>query len=426
MRDIALLTILVGLCWLALLRPWFGVVGLAILGAMHPQSYGGEFMSQLPMFKVLFLVTCLAVVVDYWRTRQWPKVFWDWRLVVLGLLFADFVITTQFALLPDTSRGRLLEVSKLVPPLLLTLWLIDTREKLHYLIAATAAGIALVALKGGYWAVMTGFGDRVYGPPNSQIGGNNEFAVALAMIIPLLILWLRQTSDSALRWAIVAAVSLCYIAALTSWSRGGLVSLIVMSAMLVWHSKHQFLAIILVALGVGLAVINLPEEWLARMETISVYQQDLSFQSRQGAWEQGLSYLQSDPWTGSGFEGWRAINAKFQGFGDPGTLDWHSAYVEVVVEHGIPGFLLWSTLLIGTIISLSLMIRRGIRSGESWVVNHGAMLRASLVAYGIGGVTLGITYWELMFQILVYSAIALRLSKVPDAIARIRSQEIPN
>jgi O-antigen ligase len=158
-----------------------------------------------------------------------------------------------------------------------------------------------------------------------------------------------------------------------------------MSAMLVWHSKHQFLAIILVALGVGLAVINLPEEWLTRMETISVYQQDLSFQSRQGAWEQGLSYLQSDPWTGSGFEGWRAINAKFQGFGDPGTLDWHSAYVEVVVEHGISGFVLWSTLLIGTIISLSFMIRRGIRSGESWAVDHGAMLRASIVAYGIGG-----------------------------------------
>lgn len=426
MRDMALLTILVGLCGLALLRPWLGVVGLALLGAMHPQSYGGELLFRLPMFKVLFLATCLAVVVDYWRTRQWPRFFWDWRVVVLGLLFADFAITTQFALLPDTARGRLFEVSTLVPPLLLTLWLIDTREKLHYLIVATAAGIALIALKGGYWAVMTGFSDRVYGPPNSQIGGNNEFAVALAMIIPLLVLWLRQTSDSALRWAITAAVVLCYIAALTSWSRGGLVTLSVMSAMLVWHSKHKFLAIMLVALGMGLALVSLPETWLSRMETISAYQQDQSFQGRQEAWKQGMSYLQSDPWTGSGFEGWRAINAKYHGFGDPGTLDWHSAYVEVVVEHGIPGFLLWSTLLIGTVISLSFMIRRGIRSGESWAVNHGTMLRASLVAYGVGGLTLGITYWELMFQILVYSAIALRLSREPDALERIRPQEASN
>lgn len=424
MRDMALLTILAGLCWLALLRPWLGVVGLALLGSMHPQSYGGELMLRFPVFKVLFLVTCLAVLVDYWRTRKWPKVYWDWRLVALCLLFADFVMTTQLALLPDTARGRLLEVSALVPPLLLMLWLIDTREKLHYLIVATAAGIALAALKGGYWAVMTGFGDRVYGPPNSQIGGNNEFAVALAMIIPLLVLWLRQTSDAALRRAIVVAVTLCYIAALTSWSRGGLVSLSVMSAMLVWHSKHKFLAITLVALGVVLALVNLPEQWLARMETLSTYQLDLSFQGRQEAWKQGLLYLQSNPWTGSGFEGWRAITARFYGAGDPGVRGWHSAYVEVVVEHGIPGLLLWGTLLIGTIISLTFMIRRGKRSGESWIVDHGAMLRASLVAYGVGGITLGIAYWELMFQILAYSVIALRLSRVPDAPARIRSHGV--
>lgn len=52
------------------------------------------------------------------------------------------------------------------------------------------------------------------------------------------------------------------------------------------------------------------------------------------------------------------------------------------------------------------------------------MLRASLAAYGVRGVTLGITYWELMFQILIYSAIALRLSRVPDALTRIRPQGI--
>ncbi len=414
MRDMALLGILLGLCWLALLRPWIGVVGLALLGAMHPQSYGGELMVRVPMFKVLFLAICVGVAVDYWRTRQWPRVFGNWSLLVLGLLFADFVLTTQFALLPDTARGRLFEVSLLMPPLLLTLWLIDTREKLHCLIVATAVGIALVALKGGYWAVMTGFADRVYGPPNSQIGGNNEFAIALAMIIPLLLLWWRQTSDAALRWVIVAAVSLCYVAALTSWSRGGLVSLAVMTAMLVWHSKHKFLAIGLVVLGVGLALSSLPEQWFGRMETISAYQQDESFQNRQAVWKNGLAYLQKDPWTGSGFGGWRAINAKFHGSENPSSLDWHSAYVAVLVEHGIPGFLLWFTLLAGTVIELSLMIRRGVRSGVSWAVDYGAMLRASLVAYAIGGITLGLAYWELMFQIVVYAIIALRLSRTSE------------
>lgn len=410
MRDMTLFVIMLALIWMVWRKPWIGVAGLALLGAMHPQSYGGEWMSRFPVYKVLFLVTCVAVVIDYWRTRRYPPLFWDWRLAVLVLLLADFVLTTQLALLPDTARGRLIEFSMLIPPLLLTLWLTDSREKLHYLIVATAAGIALVALKGGYWAVMTGFSDRVYGPPNSQIGGNNEFAVALAMTIPLLVLWMRQTVDRPLRWTIMAAIALCYVAALTSWSRGGLVSLAAMSAFLVWNSKHKYLAVLLVAAGVAVALVNLPEKWLARMESISSYEEDQSFQGRQESWRQGLSYLQRDPWTGSGFEGWRAVTAKFSGQGDPSTLDWHSAYIEALVEHGIPGFLLWGTLLAGTMLGLSRMIGRGKRAGEPWLVDYGAMLRAALVAYAAGGLTLGITYWELMFQILGYSLIALRLS----------------
>ena len=414
MRDMALLAILLGLCWLALLRPWIGVVGLVLLGAMHPQSYGGELMVRFPMYKVLFAAVCLGLVLDYWRTRRWPALFWDWSLVVLALLFADFVVTTQLAILPDTAHNKLLEVSALVPPMLLTLWLIDTREKLHCLIVATATGIALVALKGGYWSVMTGFADRVYGPEGSQIGGNNEFAIALSMTIPLLVLLWRRTSDIALRWVIVAAVALCYIAALTSWSRGGLVSLTVMSVMLVWHSKHKVMAGAMMAAGIVLALSSMPEQWLGRMETLSVYQQDASFQSREEAWQQGLAYVQNHPWAGSGFGGWRAINAKFHGIVAPSSLDWHSAYVGVLVEHGVPGLLLWLLLLAGTIVRLTLMIRRGVHAGESWAVDHAAMLRASLIAYAIGGISLGIAYWELMFQILTYAIIALRFSSLSE------------
>ena len=187
MRDISILIMLLAMAWLAWRKPWTGVVGLALLGAMHPQSYGGEWAAQLPVYKVLFIVTCLAAALEFRRLRQWPTLPFDWRLVILGLLFADFGLSTWYAMLPDTARGRLIEVATLLPPLLLALILIDTREKLFAAVVATAAGVALVALKGGWWALITGFSDRVYGPPTSQIGGNNEFAVALAMTIPLLV-----------------------------------------------------------------------------------------------------------------------------------------------------------------------------------------------------------------------------------------------
>jgi len=425
-RDVALLAILAGLSLLALRRAWLGAVGLALLGAMHPQSYASGWMAAFPAYKVLFAVTCISLSFECWRARRWPKLFPDWRLGVLALLYADFALTTWFAVLPDTARQRFIEVAALVPPLLLTLWLIDTREKLHYVVVATAAGIALVALKGGYWALMTGFSDRVYGPPESQIGGNNEFAVALAMTIPLLVLWRRQSADRALRWVLAGAIVLCYVAALTSWSRGGLVTLSAMSAVLVWNSRHKPLAAGLLALGVALAVVNLPEQWQARMQSIPEYGQDESFQGRQEAWRQGLAYLREHPWTGSGFEGWRAVNASFGTAAEYSARDWHSSYVEAAVEHGVPGFVLWCALLAGTLCSLVLMCRRGKAVGDPWQVDHGAMLAASLVAFAAGGLTLGITYWELYFQLIAYAYIAIRLSRVGRAESRGRAVAGPS
>jgi putative inorganic carbon (HCO3(-)) transporter len=410
MRDITLLIMLLTLAWMAWRKPWTGVIGLALLGAMHPQSYGGEWAARLPVYKVLFVVTCLAAALEFRRLRQWPTLSFDWRLVVLGLLFADFTLTTWYAILPDTARGRLIEVSMLLPPLLLALILLDTRQKLFAAVVATAAGVALVALKGGWWAIITGFSDRVYGPPTSQIGGNNEFAVALAMTIPLLVFWRRQVADRILRATLVGAIGLCYVAALTSWSRGGLLALVAMSVLLVWHSRHKMLALVLLAAGVALTLGVMSEKWQDRMESIATYQSDQSFQGRLDSWETGLAYVKHDPWTGSGFDGWRYLTASPKGKNGLSQRDWHSAYVEMLAEHGVPGFALWTLLLAGTLVELTRLAERGRRTGDPWLADSGAMLRAAIVAYLVGGLTLGIATWELLFQLLTYALVAKALA----------------
>jgi putative inorganic carbon (HCO3(-)) transporter len=406
MRDLSILVMLLTLAWLAWRKPWTGVVGLALLGAMHPQSYGGEWAMRLPVYKVLFVVTCLAAALEFRRLRQWPTLRFDWRLVVLGLLFADFVLSTWYAMLPDTARGRLFEVSMLLPPILLALILLDTRDKLFAAVVATAAGVALVALKGGWWAIITGFSDRVYGPQSSQIGGNNEFAVALAMIIPLLVFWRRQVADRILRAVLAIAIGLCYVAALTSWSRGGLLALVAMSVLLVWHSRHKTLALLLFAAGVVLVLGVMSEKWQARMETIASYQSDQSFQGRLDSWKKGLAYVERDPWTGSGFDGWRVLTAVERKADRISERDWHSAYVEMLAEHGVPGFALWILLLAGTLVELTRMVACGRRTGDPWLADCGAMLRAALVAYLVGALTLGIATWELLFQLLAYALVA--------------------
>lgn len=400
MRDIALLVILLAFVWLALLRPWLGVLGLAVLGFMHPQGYATGFMQGVPVYLILFAAVCTSLAVHLLRQRQSVRIPWDWRLGLLLGLWGWFAVSSHFSIAPWEAWDKYREVLKLLPPLALTLLLIDTREKLHYLIATVALSILLVALKGGYWAVMTGFQDRVYGPPGSQYADNNEFAVAVAMAIPLLLLWWQGTRDRALRLVLLAGIVLCYGAALSSWSRGGMLALAVMTLWVILHSRRKYLALpLLLVVGAGFFV-QLPEEWFARMQTLSAYQQDPSAQGRLAVWRVGLDFVAEHPLTGGGFNAWPALTLS-----SAGLRDWHSAYIEMLAEHGYVGLGLWLALLLGTILGLGLLRRR---RPDPWATGAAALLQASLLAYLVGGLTLGIAYWELPYHLVIMAVLLQR------------------
>ena len=86
----------------------------------------------------------------------------------------------------------------------------------------------------------------------------------------------------------------------------------------------------------------LPEEWFNRMHTIETYEEDASAQTRLEVWGDGYRYAVSHPILGGGFEAWRYVSMR----------DWHSAYIEIMAEHGLIAFGLWISLMIGTIASL--------------------------------------------------------------------------
>ncbi|HAZ61844.1 MAG TPA: hypothetical protein DCY89_09760, partial [Gammaproteobacteria bacterium] len=72
------------------------------------------------------------------------------------------------------------------------------------------------------------------------------------------------------------------------------------------------------------------------------------------------------------------------------------------------GAALWGSLLFGSILSLTRLAAVGRRNPTvAWVTHWAYMLRASLVAYAVGGIFLGITYWDLFYQ-LVFCTVLMR------------------
>lgn len=417
MRDLAILLILCGMAWLAWWRPWIGVLGLAFLGGMHPQGYASGFMATFPVYMTLFVFVALAAARDFWRQRALPPLFFDWRLLLMVLLWGQFVLSTTQALNPWAAWPKMWEVAKLLPPLALTLLLIDSREKLRALNLAMALAIAMVVLKGGYWAVMTGFHDRVYGPPASQYGDNNEFAVATAMVIPLLALWYREVEQRGARVFLAVLIALSFAAALSSWSRGGLLSLTVVALLLVWHSRRKWLALPLLGAFAALMLVSLPEEWFARMTAFGTGQLDASAESRIEVWRLGWSQAQAHPWFGGGFQGWVYLSLPT---GAP--MDWHSAYVEIAAEHGLLGLGIWLSLLFGSMAALTRLVWYGRRWHLPWLGPHAAMLRASLAAYVVGSAFLGIAYWDLLYLFIVSTILLERFARL----SRLRSSDDPD
>ena len=400
MRDLFVLALLGSGFILTLKRPWLGVLVLAFFGYANPHRYAWGFSTTLPVYQTLLIAAFLA----YLQSREKQPLPKDWRIPIFYLLWFWFFITTLASPLGNIAWSKLWEVSKVYIPLILTLTLITTPRRLFWLLATIGLSFGLVAAKGGIFALKTGFAYRVWGPDGTMYGGNNEFSIATLSALPLLILVFRQLKNSqlwwekGLAWVAAACTPLGMASAVSSWSRGGLLSLLALYLLLWWNSRRKIL-MGAAALAAALAAPKfLPEEWFARMETIQTYEQDLSAMGRIQAWRDGINYIKSHPILGGGFDGWRYITQR----------DWHSSYIEILAEHGIPGAVLWGALTFGTLLSLTRLIAKTRKRPDCRLeFDMATMIRASLVAYLAGSLTLGITYWDLVYQ-LVFSAILLK------------------
>jgi len=394
MRDLVLFALMLVACGYTLARPWIGVLMLAVVSFLSPQMFTYGFMRTSPIYFVAFGVAFAAFLFARER-RAIPS---DWRVVTFYLLWTWYLVTTLDSVMPQYAWIKLEEVSKIYLPLIFTLILITNRERLLALIATIAVSIGLVAVKGGMFAISKGFSHRVWGPDGTMYGGNNEFAIATLMVIPLLLLWQRETTSARIRLALMGAVPLCFASALCSWSRGALLAMTALVALLILHSQRKWLAAPLIGIGAVLAAGVLPAEWFGRMHTLETYDEDASAMGRITTWTDGINYAFANPITGAGFDGWLMVSRR----------DWHSTYVEALAEHGFVGAALWGSLLFGSILSLTRLAAVGRRNPTvAWVTHWAYMLRASLVAYAVGGIFLGITYWDLFYQ-LVFCTVLMR------------------
>jgi probable O-glycosylation ligase (exosortase A-associated) len=404
MRDILVLAIIIIGVPVSAVRPVAGILLWCWVSYMNPHRLGWGIAYDFPVAQAIALGTLVGIVF----TRDRSPLPRERETVLLGCLWVLFTITTVVALNPVDAWARWTEVSKILLMTFVTMILVNNRPRLRLLLLTIALSIGFFGFKGGIFGFRSGGSGRVYGPPGSFIEDNNDLALALLMVLPLLFYLAKDEPRKWLRLLLRATGLLSIIAVVFTYSRGGFVGLAAVTAVWLLKAKHKLLAVLLVVVGVYVGISIVPERWFSRMETIGDAQEE-SAAGRINAWHFAWNLASSRPLVGGGFDVF--TREQFERFApDPYDFhDAHSIYFEILAEQGFIGLGLFLTLLLSTFASLRGLRRRYRRTPSSrWVADYASMLETCLVGYVTSGAFLGRAYFDLSYH-LIASTIILKV-----------------
>jgi len=400
MRDLALVIICAGLFTLTALYPFVGVYVWTWLTLMDPHRLTYGFARGLPLNMVVAVLTIGGAALSRERNKL-PLDGFAVSVLIFGLWIS---ITTLAAPSPDFTDPLWSRNIKTLILVFVTLWLINSRIRIHGLVWIIAISIAFFGVKGGGFVLLTGGSNHVLGPEGTMIEDNNCLALACVMVIPLLNYLRLHAEKRMIRLAIMGAMLLTIASVLGSYSRGGLIALASM-IFLLWLKSRAKLAIAFSAIVVaGLAIGFMPQQYMDRISTISDAQHDESVRGRFDAWQVAWQVALHRP-LGAGFDGPR--QPKIWNKYLPGVQNRasHSIYFMVLGEHGFIGFgiYLWIIISGWGNFAKSRKLCRG-NPDLVWAQDLTAALQASIVGFLIGGAALPMAYYDEFFLILTVGA----------------------
>lgn len=403
MRDLLLAPMIVWFAAYGLMHPWLGIMGWTWISIMNPHAYSWR-LSSMPVAATI----AASILLGLLFTKDRRNFYLTREIMVLILFMAWMCITLPFSYHFEESFDLWKRVMKIDLMILVAMVVLYSKQHIKLLAWVLVGSIGFFGVKGGLFTLATGGGYRVWGPEGTYIGGNNEVALALIMVIPLMRFLQHITQSKWARRALTASMLLCAVAALGSQSRGALLAIAAMAVVLWWRSDRKALGLILLV-GAGFAMLTfMPETWWERMATIQTYGEDASATQRINAWWMAWN-IAKDNLFGAGF---MVSKPDVCALYSPIPLDCraaHSIYFMVMGEHGFIGLFLF--LLLWFLVWRSagrLRVEGAKRAQTIWLSHLGAMCQVSLAGYAVGGAFLSLSYYDLPYNILILVVLGIR------------------
>jgi putative inorganic carbon (hco3(-)) transporter len=350
----------------------------------------------------------------------------DFRSALLLLFLLQALLSTWFGLNYAHSMGYWQDFAKMIIVSFLLTNIIQTTAELRLVLIVITLSLGFEAGKQGWAQLVLNPGARNdNGVP--FLGDNNLVAVGMAMLLPIVGALAATSTGWQKRAFQFLSIGVLY-RGLSTYSRGGFLSIGAVGALWLWRSPHKFKTLAAVALAATLILPVLPQEFWDRMGTITApaQERDDSQQSRLHFWQVAVAMANDRPLLGVGHAGYpRAYN----------QYDWtegqyltnravHSAWFGVFAELGYPGLILFVTIVISSLVTCR-RVRRSAQRGEipGPLGPYAIAFEASLLAFVVGGSFVSFQYCEMLWHFFALT-IALERVAVAEATAnRVRAEQ---
>lgn len=396
MRDILVALLVFGSLPYIFKKPYFGAVMWVWISVMNLHSQGWGWARSFPFAAIISGVAVLALV-----THKGPKKLPLTPVTGTFLAFMLWMCITAIAAIhPQAGYDQWVKVMKIFGMTLVVLMLMQEKKHINAVIGCTVFSLAYYGVKGGIFTIRSGGSDRVWGPAGTFIEGNNEIALALIMIIPLMIYCISLVQNKWAKRGIALSAALCALSALGSYSRGAAIALAAMCLFLWLKSANKGktgLAILVLAPAM---LMFMPSKWFERVDTVKTYEEDASAMGRINAWKMATNLALDRP-LGGGFEVYTPdVFAMYA----PEPKDIHAAhsiYFQALGEHGFGGLGLYLLLGFFTWRTGSWNIRHAKPYPDlKWAVHLSTMSQVGLLGFAVGGAFLSLVYFDVPYYIM--------------------------
>jgi probable O-glycosylation ligase (exosortase A-associated) len=353
-------------------------------------------------------------------------------LLVLMTVHIPFALNNYWAF--HTARAMLMTFAAYLG----VITFVDTLPRFKLVVGiwlAIHAYLSILGIQGAANANMCACGGSATGSVGvgGFLGDENEFAMALNMVIPFAFFLFLAERRPTRRVLYIALAALFAFTSVLTFSRAGFLGLLAVGGYCLVRSRKKLLSLMLVVLLATLIVALAPDTYWGEIASIQEGTHDPNAEDRIYEWKIGGRMFAANPLIGVGqgnfpfefrtYEIASGFQDGFRGRSRAGRSS-HSLYVDLLSELGLVGAALWGTMLWccrgnGRSLRQALTFR-----GNAWTRSATARqessagdidrvfylslaIEASLVAYLVGGLFNSVLYYP-NFWLLMAFLIALK------------------